>query len=289
MAGLLHPNTSTVMITQQAFLDLLLSFSPDTEAWSLLKAIGATFTDKPMRQFCRQQVIGYASGVFQFFEFFWSQDPWRTALTGHDSTPLAEAIRLAAAFHAASYPCMGRGSQRIRTLFPSVGLLLENARILFAPFLSQACVVNDFNERQNAKLKATVTRHGAKAMNFTVASNRCFCHNMNTMHCERGGVDSTSRAAKLAGKTAQMIQDMVAPSTRTGVGGSIAMEYHNMRMSVLTEMEKLAGDDAVRRIDLVAMEARIKEEWTSILGKPEEYEHWKHFFSKSASERLCRP
>ena len=63
MGDMLNPRTSVVLSSQQAYLWLLLHCDGATPEWNLLKSIGADFKDEALRQFTRQQLIGYSMGL----------------------------------------------------------------------------------------------------------------------------------------------------------------------------------------------------------------------------------
>ena len=277
---MLDPHTSVIMRSQDAFLRFLLGFEAATPEWSLLREIGADFDGSAERHFARRQLIGYSCGLFQYFEFFWSQHPWLISLIGRRSTPVHMRIQLASDFIACCFDCLSRGCQRIRNLFPSVGLLLMYGYVLFSPFLNHACIANDFCERLNAKIRSLVARTSGQACNFTVASNRAFTHAMNTLHVGRGGLDTRTKGAVEASATAQLIKRLANSSQRGGIGGSAALEYGNLRRSVLTDVAKTQASDDPHsaQVDMEAIDARIKDEWAGIIQNPEDYNDWLRYF-----------
>ena len=96
------------------------------------------------------------------------------------------------------------------------------------------------------------------------------------MHIDAGGLDVTSMAAAKTSTLSELLASQVEDVRTRASGGNVAMEYHNLRMSTLTELERAsvaANPDSVYRVDLASIEAKIQAEWDIIKTKPLEYQY----------------
>ena len=294
LATMINPESSPVLRGQASFVNMLTRFDATNERWAVANGVGIDFNHRQTRQFVRQQALGYGAGLVQYFELFWSLDPYRTALVGLDSTLPEDKLRLSVAFYDQDVRCLSLGSQRIREILPSVPDMLRFADLLYKPFLEDSVLATDYCERANAKVRSMGERTRGAGSNFTATSNHCFAHAVNSEHVGLGGVDPASRASITRGPTAELIRAVIAgDQKRSGVGSNVRMEHHNLRLSVLSEMNQKIGtmSDTPERADVLRspeeLEQQIAEEWAVILATGQ-YEVWHSYFESLRRKRRVR-
>ena len=182
-------------------------------------------------------------------------------------------------FYQVDIRCLSLAAVAIRELCPTPAQLADNAELLFAPFLEDTGIANDFVERIHAQVRCQCVRSAGNAANFTMVSNRSLVHTLKAHHCELGGVDPTSAAGKHVGHIGKSLADVLHTSTGK-VGGNARQEYHNARIAVLCDLARNSSSDdgatEVKACDLAAFETQIRAEWIRISQNPDqtEYNGW---------------
>ena len=218
LGTMLDPAVSPILRCQEGLLRLAENFRP-TIRWSLCTSAGCDYANEDVRMFSRQQLLGSSVGLFQFLELSWSQDLHRVSLSGLPDISVEDKHQVIGDFFEVQHTeCSSFASRRIRALFPSFGQLYPSAGLLFQPFLNETPVINDFNERLNAKIRSESVRSSGKASNFTVTSNRCFVPSPTRRTCANGWDRSIEPSRRAGERDCETHPELHEPN-RTTQGG----------------------------------------------------------------------
>jgi len=282
LGEMLHPDISPVLQAQEGLLVLLQNFT-SCRAWAIGEAAGMDFTDERTRGEARSHALLTSAGIFTFLERGWGLEPYRVSCAAFKDALPEDSLRLVVEFFGQCKACMPIAAQRLREIYGTPAALLRAIKMVFDMFHKLCPIINDHCERLNSRVRSEVLRGSGKGCNFTTASNRNFAHTMMTEHLEQKGIDPNSREGARASGMEEVVRRLLGNhGARAGQGGSVFQTFHNVRMAVLSELERnrlrAPGLEGDKTVDTGALEVRIAEEWDAIRIDPTLYGEWRDMF-----------